>query len=211
MTATPRLLSGSENRTITLIVHDVTGSRIMRAKATLLSPDRAIDVTANEQGELKFNSVVSGTYDLEVSANFSKTRVIPDLRLSDIAQEPMDLVLDVGSVPAHCGPVNTIDYHPVSDVRTVSGRTIDWDTGKRIGGVKIELIGSPSGTGRTLSVVSGPDGSFALLGVPPGRYSTRAARNSYEPVEIDRVTVPRENNMFLHFSMDKRGHMHICQ
>jgi carboxypeptidase family protein len=208
VTAAPGLLRSFESQTFTVAVHDVSGSRVSGAKARLLSLDRVIEVKAKAAGELQFNGVIPGTYDLEVSANGFRRRVYPDLRIPSSDSQPMQVVLNPET--QRCGYVNTLDYEAFRpEASILSGYVIYEDTGKGISGVKIELNGA-SGT-KIGATVSGPNGKFAFPGLPAGRYSVRASKNAYEPTEIAQMFVPRENLTILHLGLDKRGHMHICQ
>ena len=200
--AVPALLHSFENQTITVAVHDVMGSGIPGAKARLLSLDRVFEVKAKADGELKFNAVVPGTYDLEVSASGFRQRIYPDLLIPRSDSQPLDVFLNLASQPDHCGYVNTLDYEAVrAGARILSGYIIDEDTGKGIRGVKIELKNavSDSNIGAT---VSGPNGTFAFSDLAAGRFSVRASRNAYEPTEMTRFLVPRENLTILHIGLD---------
>jgi hypothetical protein len=206
--AVPGLLRSFENQKFTVAVHDVAGSRVSGAEARLLSLDRVIEVKAKADGELQFNGVIPGTYDLEVWGNGFRRRVYPDLRIPSSDSQPMQVVLNPET--QHCGYVNTLVYEAVRPEATgLSGYVIYEDTGKGLSGVKIEL-NAASGT-RIGATVSGPKGNFTFRDLPAGRYSLRASRNAYEPTEITPLLVPRENLTILHFGLDKRGHMHICQ
>jgi hypothetical protein len=206
--AIPGLLRSFEDQTFTVAVHDVTGSRISGAKARLLSLDRVFEVKAKADGELQFNGVIPGTYDLDVSANGFRRRVYPDLRIPSSSPQAMDVVLNPET--QNCGCVNTLDYEAFRpEASILSGYITYEDTGKGISGVKIEL-NAASGT-KIGATASGPNGNFAFHDLPAGRYSVRASKTAYEPTEIMQLLVPLENLTILHLGLDKRGHMHICQ
>lgn len=159
--AVPGLLRSLVNQTITVAVHDVFGSQIPGAKARLLCLDRVFEVKAKGDGELRFNGVVPGTYDLEVSANGFRQRVYRDLVIPSSDSQSTDVVLNHASQPDHCGYVNTVDYEAVRpEARILSGFVISEDTGKGISGVKIELINAASDT-KIGATVSGPNRNFA--------------------------------------------------
>ena len=209
--AAPVLLFSFQNQTITVAVYDPGGSRIPGSKARLLSMDRVYEVKAKADGEVHFDGVVPGTYDLEVSASGFRPKSYPDLRIPGSGSLPVSVSLDLASIPDHCGYLTTLDYQAIApEARTLSGLVVDEDNRKGIRGVKVELINSSAPT-KIVSTVSGVNGKFTFSDLPPNRYSLRASRNGYEPTEVTQFLVPRENLTILHLALDKRGHMHICQ
>jgi hypothetical protein len=109
------------------------------AKARLLSIERVYEVKAKADGDLQFNSVVPGIYELEVSANGFRRRNHSDLRIP-IGSQAIEVTLDHAPIPDHCGYANTVDYEAVGgNARILSGHVIYEDTGKGLTGVKIAL------------------------------------------------------------------------
>ena len=92
----------------------------------------------------------------------------------------------------------------------MSGHVIYEDTGKGLADVRIELLNTSSNP-EYAAMVSDRSGDFAFRDLPPGRYSVRGSKSGYEPTEMTRFLVPRENLTVLRLSLDKRGHMHVCQ
>lgn len=209
--AIPILFAGSETQTFTIAVHDVTGRAIPRATARLLSLERAFEVTGKADGQLKFNDVLPGIYDVEVSARGFSMGTYRGVRISGDDSKLLDVVLNGPHWPDGCGFVNSLNYEAItSEAERLSGRVIDQDHNKGIRGVKIELMDAGAGTSISWTV-SGPDGNFAFPDLPAGRYNLRASRNGYEPTGMDHFLVPRDNLTILHIGLDKRGHMHVCQ
>lgn len=74
--------------------------------------------------------------------------------------------------------------HPFANVR-VTGRVSDAVTGAGISGATVE-VSRDEATGaeeRVVSVTSGPDGQYVLLGIPPGRYQLLASASGYHPMD----------------------------
>ena len=196
---------------VPITVHDAFGSPVRGAKARLLSLDRVFEARANAEGRLQFEGVAPGTYDLEVTAPAFISRTLPSVLVSSSDPAPLDVGLKIASQPDHCGYVNTVDYSAITpEARGLAGKVIDEDSRRGLGGVKIELLGTETGSS-VPSVISGRDGSFAISDLPPGRYGVRASKDAYWPATIEQFVVPRENLIVLHLALDKRGHMHICQ
>ena len=208
----PILFASSETQTFNIAVHDVAGRPITRATARLISLDRAFEVNADADGQLEFNGVIPGIYDVEVSAEGFSTRTYRGMHISGGDSKLLDVVLNrVDHVPDHCGFLNTLHYAAIaSEAERLSGRVIDQDHNKGIKGVKIELTEAASGTSIS-QTVSDPNGNFAFHDLPAGRYSLRASMNGYEPTNMDQFLVPHDNLTTVHIGLDKRGHLHICQ
>ena len=209
--AVPGLLRSSGTQTFSVKVHDVMGSPVRGAEARLLSIERVYVIKAKADGELRFNDVVPGVYELEVSANGFRPRNHSDLRIPSGDSLAIEVTLDHAPIPDHCGYVNTVDYEALGGkTRILSGHVIYEDTGKSLTGVKIELLDTSSNT-ENGATVSDRNGDFAFRDLPAGRYSVRASKSGYESTEITRFLVPRENPTVLRLGLDKRGHMDVCQ
>jgi hypothetical protein len=69
----------------------------------------------------------------------------------------------------------------------IDGRVVDAQTGLALAGASVSVVGGA--IGGPLSFVSDRSGSFRVVGLRPGTYALRVARNGYQPSDADNITV----------------------
>src|SRR5205814_4441253 len=85
-------------------------------------------------------------------------------------------------------------------VPTASAQGIFRDSsGLGLGGVAVSMRNLD--TGQTLSVASSGDGVFRILNLPPGRYSLRAERDGFQPLERSSIVLNAGEILAAEFTM----------
>lgn len=80
---------------------------------------------------------------------------------------------------------------------TITGIVSDKATSQPIEGARVVVSGTMAGT------MTKADGSFRILGVPPGRFNVTAKRDGYQGVEIANVIIEVDVNRTLNIQLDR--------
>jgi hypothetical protein len=88
--------------------------------------------------------------------------------------------------------------NPVPPTGTVTGRIVDATTQEPVSDVSVVVEGTRRGA------VSGPDGTFTIVGVPAGSQTIRARRIGFSaPVQI--VVVPTSGSVSVVFPLQRQA------
>ncbi|HEV7837045.1 MAG TPA: carboxypeptidase-like regulatory domain-containing protein, partial [Gemmatimonadaceae bacterium] len=88
--------------------------------------------------------------------------------------------------------------NPVPPTGTISGRVVDATTQQPVSDVNVIVEGTRRGA------VSGPDGTFTIVGVPAGSQTIRARRIGFSaPVQI--VVVPTSGSVTVVFPLERQA------
>src|SRR3982074_1832724 len=88
--------------------------------------------------------------------------------------------------------------NPVPPTGTITGRVLDAATQQPVSDVNVVVEGTPRGA------VSGPDGTFTIVGVPAGSQTVRARRIGFSaPVQI--VVVPTSGSVSVVFPLQRQA------
>lgn len=193
-------------------VHDVGGSKITGAKATLMSVNGVHAAETASKGLLIFRGIVTGTWDLEVSAPGFRNTVLWDVPVTSPDMQSINLQMTVGTSTDQCGKLTTIEYRStIADPEThLSGHVSDEDSGKNLSAVNAELFSFRTGL-VVASAKSDGAGVFTFSAVPPGRYHVRLVKEGFVHSDSDQFLVPRRTLTMLDSRLDQVGHLHICQ
>jgi hypothetical protein len=127
----------------------------------------------DDRGVYRIYGLPAGRYLVSVGhepsgQSIAKSRTFyPRVFYPDASSESAAKVIEV----SEGSEANNIDItlSDPKEARDVSGRVVDADTGKPVGGVRIEVRRVSSDGGHGLE--SGPDGSFRVSGLLPGKYA----------------------------------------
>jgi hypothetical protein len=177
-------------------ISDQFQTPVPRAVATLTSNDRVLQTQASPAGQFRFDNVLRGAYDLEISApGFARQTLSVDLSGAEVP--PQAIVLQVASQPdiEKCGPQRLITYSP-SDAAMpqLAGIIRSYEQGKPLPRAEVAMTrgDDPQITSHTLS---DNHRGFRFDSLAAGRYNLRISRHGYLPAESKPLLVPRENNV----------------
>lgn len=158
-----QVVSGADTHPVVVRVVDVlTGDPL--AGVVIRNPASGLQASTGSRGELSLRTQGSGTLALE----FAKAGYRTALRLM-LVDRPRQILVELAPDP---------DDAPAGRA-SVEGAVIDAATGTPVEGAAV--IGALS----DLAASTGPDGTFSLPGVPPGRHHLVFSRLGYAEREFD--------------------------
>lgn len=201
----PALLAG---QVLVVNVQDAIGETIKNARARLLSLDRVIEAQGGPDGHIQLNPIPSGTYDLQVSSPGFETRTHLGLRITPAGPKSFNVVL---APHTGCNNPEEPSYQPLQPgTPKLTGKVSNHDPPTALAGAKVRLT-NPDSPDQVFEATTDAAGNFQIPDITAGRYHLRLTKNNYQPTELKRLLIPKENRVTLNLALVKKGPLIVCQ
>ncbi len=203
-------------------VLDPSGAVIANAHVDLYSGKYEWHTTTDPAGRFSFLALLPGMYDVEVTMAGFRKQIIQSMRIDSSEPAPMTITMQVGTSGDSCGNsfsrVTYVDGTGESGIRgvvtLVSDAGVTENGKKRIAnsvgsGATVSVLKSGS-QGKPLAVRTNENGEFDFVGLEPGLYLLRAAREGYADFAVSNVRVRLGKTLQVHFSMLPSGYIELC-
>ena len=135
------------------------------------------------------------------------------INLSGGDSRSLTVVLKIGSLPDmnYCGPHPSVRYESAEfDGRQLAGIAREYYDVKPVAKAKIALFREGEKQ-PILKCRSDQTGQFKLKDPPAGRYTLRISREGYWKADLKEFLIPRENSVFVNFTLVERNRIVVCQ